>query len=76
MTLEQAKQASEILHKINNANETINIMNLNDIESITFNRKSSNFYITEINVIDSIKTDTIRYLEYIIDILKKELKDL
>ena len=76
MTLEQAKQASEILQKINNANETINIMNLNDIESITFNRKSSNFYITEINVIDSIKTDTIRYLEYIIDILKKELKDL
>jgi len=76
MTLEQAKQASEILQKINNANETINIMNLNDIESITFNRKSSNFYITGINVIDSIKTDTIRYLEYIIDILKKELKDL
>jgi len=76
MTLEQAKKASEILQKINNANETINIMNLNDIESITFNRKSSNFYITEINVIDSIKTDTIRYLEYIIDILKKELKDL
>jgi hypothetical protein len=76
MTLEQAKTASEILQKINNANETINIMNLNDIESITFNRKSSNFYITEINVIDSIKTDTIRYLEYIIDILKKELKDL
>lgn len=76
MTLEQAKKASDILQKINIANETINLMNLNDIDSITFNRKSSNFYITEINVIDSIKTDTIRYLEYIIDILKKELKDL
>jgi len=76
MTLEQAKQASEILQKINNANETINIMNLNDIGSITFNRTSSNFYMTEINVIDSIKTDTIRYLEYEIEILKKQLKDL
>lgn len=76
MTLEQAKKASDILQRINIANETINLINLNDIDSITFNRKSSNFYITEINVIDSIKTDTIRYLEYIIDILKKELKDL
>jgi hypothetical protein len=76
MTIEQAKKASEILQKINSANETIKILYLNDIEGITFNRKSSNFHIIELNVIDSIKTDTIRYLEYIIDILKKELKDL
>jgi len=69
MTLEQAKKASDILQRINSANETISLLKLNDINSISFNKISGNIYIGEQRLVDDL-------IEYSIDILKEEVNIL
>jgi len=69
MTLEQAKQASDILQKINSANETISRLKLNDINSISFNKISGNVFIGEQRLVDDL-------IEYSIDILREEVNIL
>ncbi len=69
MTLEQAKKASDILQKINSANETISLLKLNDIGSISFNKISGNVFIGEQRLVDDL-------IVYFIDILREEVNIL
>jgi hypothetical protein len=69
MKFEQAKQASDILQKINSANEIISLLKLNDIGSISFNKISGNVFIGEQRLVDDL-------IEYSIDILREEVSIL
>ena len=76
MTLEQAKQASNILDRINIANEAINRLKFDDIDSISFNKISGSICINQKDIVESIKYDTILFLKHEIEYLTKQLKDL
>lgn len=76
MTLEQAKQASDIFQRINSVNETINMLKLDDINSITFNKISGSICINQKDIVESIKHDTILFLKHDIEYLTKQLENL
>lgn len=76
MTLEQAKKASNILDRINIANEGINRLKFDEIDSISFNKISGNICINQKDIVESIKHDTILFLKHEIEYLTKQLKDL
>ena len=76
MTLEQAKKASNILDRINIANEAINRLKFDDIDSISFNKISGSICINQKDIVESIKHDTILFLKHEIEYLTKQLKDL
>ena len=76
MTLEQAKKASNILDRINIANEGINRLKFDDIDSISFNKISGSICINQKDIVESIKHDTILFLKHEIEYLTKQLKDL
>jgi len=76
MTLEQAKQASEILQRINSTNETISRLKLDDINSITFNKISGSICINQKDIVESIKHDTILFLKHELEYLTKQLENL
>ncbi len=76
MTLEQAKQASDILYRMNIANEAINRLKFDDIDSISFNKISGSIRINQKDIIESIKHDTILFLKHDIEYLTKQLERL
>ena len=76
MTLEEAKKASNILDRINIANEGINRLKFEDIDSISFNKTSGSICINQKDIVESIKYDTILFLKHEIEYLTKQLKDL
>lgn len=76
MTLEQAKKASNILDRINIANEGINRLKFEDIDSISFNKISGSICINQKDIVENVKHDTILFLKHEIEYLTKELKDL
>lgn len=76
MTLEQAKKVSDILDRINIANEGINRLKFDEIDSISFNKTSGSININQKDIIQSIKHDTILFLKHEIEYLTKQLNDL
>jgi len=76
MTLEQAKKVSDILYRINIANEGINRLKFDEIDSISFNKTSGSININQKDIIQSIKHDTILFLKHELEYLTKQLEDL
>lgn len=76
MTLEEAKKVSNILDRINIANEGINRLKFDEIDSISFNKTSGSICINQKDIVESVKHDTILFLKHEIEYLTKQLEDL
>ena len=75
MTLEQAKQASEILQKIDRNNEIINNLKFKKTHDIRFGRiNESTFIIPDKDLIDTILDHSLHVLTEEIWELQQELK--
>ena len=75
MTLEQAKQASKILQKIDRNNEIINNLKFKKTHDIKFGRiNESSFIILDKDLIDTILDHSLHVLTEEIWELKQELK--
>jgi len=75
MTLEQAKQASDILQKINSNNEIINNLKFKKTHDIKFGRiNESSFIILDKELIDNIVKHSLHVLTEEIWELEQELK--
>lgn len=75
MTLEQAKQASDILQKINENNEIINNLKFKKTHDIKFGRNNeSSFIILDKELIDTIVKHSLHVLTEEIWELEQELK--
>ena len=75
MTLEQAKQASDILQKINSNNEIINNLKFKKTHDIKFGRfNESSFIILDKELIDTIVDHSLHVLTEEIWELEQELK--